>query len=103
MEEAEELMEGALVLVDPPGGLESGDFKRRATLGFRSPAGAGAMERQSMRYARSRTCPHDSKNLSQCMGVTLIAAGVFLLGELISSLIKLCRVCPDVCTRTILS
>jgi hypothetical protein len=37
VEEAEELMEGALVLVDPPGGLESGDFKRHARDGLSQP------------------------------------------------------------------
>ena len=44
MEEAEELMEGALVLVDPPGGLESGDFKGHRPGGLSQPCLGGGFE-----------------------------------------------------------
>jgi len=96
-------MEGALVLVDPPGGLESGDFKRHRPVDFHSPAWAGAL----MTVLRPTNAASQG-DANQCAAVApgdaiFDEADSFCARNLISFLIKLCRVCPDAATYTLLS
>ncbi|MNL46447.1 hypothetical protein D3C87_1691600 [compost metagenome] len=102
-EEAEELMEGALVLVDPPGGLESEDFKGHRPGRLSRPCLGGGFEvATGAVHQRAHTVMPCDEGRPKGMAWQPWQHG-FAAVQLISSLIKLCRVCPDACASSPLS